>query len=155
MQLFIAILIIIAGFVGGGYAIVQHDNADQIIPLDRVPDGPDGIRNPPKPAPVDDESTMTLSVGETKSLRNSTLMLQGVNDSRCPTGVTCIWAGTVIASLKLTTSTGTENVSIELGKSITTESDRITLVSASYPPAKDDEPIPQESYRLVFTIVPR
>ena len=94
MSLFLAILIVIAGFVGGGYAIVRHE--DNTKPADVTPSGPDGISNLPKPTDKEDGSVVTLALGESGTFNNVTITpTELVSDSRCPKDVQCIWAGTV------------------------------------------------------------
>ena len=76
-----------------------------------------------------------------------------LEDSRCPTGVQCIQAGTVRITLR--TSTGTSSVShdIALGKVLTVGSDDITFVSVNPPHAKDGAPV-VNSYRFTLRVEP-
>ena len=72
-------------------------------------------------------------------------------DSRCPTDVQCIWAGTVKVRTKVWSGLGTSEMLFELGTSMTTEAEEITLVDVS--PAKvSRETIPDSSYRFTFEV---
>lgn len=54
--------------------------------------------------------------------------LEVVQDSRCPIGVQCVWAGTVVLRAMLESGLGKAEQQFELGKPITTEAEEVTLV---------------------------
>ncbi len=70
-------------------------------------------------------------------------------DSRCATGVQCIWAGTVKTSLEYSENGIIKKGTLELNKSITRGSEKITLVSVSPSPTVGKK-ISDSDY--VFTI---
>lgn len=58
-----------------------------------------------------------VKVGETAFINGVRLTLNKiVSDSRCPAGVQCIWAGSVVASVSLKSDTDAETRNIESGK---------------------------------------
>lgn len=96
---------------------------------------------------------VTLRVGESARFSGMSLKLLSVTDeSRCPTGVKCIWAGTVKAKVRIVSGMGTSTATIEIGKTFTTEAEQITVVSVS-PYPKPGEQISQSSYAVTFNVV--
>ncbi|MFA5877332.1 MAG: hypothetical protein WC880_03125 [Candidatus Paceibacterota bacterium] len=75
-------------------------------------------------------------------------------DSRCPTGVQCIQAGTVRVKVEIVSGLGTSTPIIGLGKSITTEAEVITLTTTTPYPARDVSIVPNE-YQFIFTVAKR
>ncbi|WP_240099686.1 hypothetical protein [Thermomonas flagellata] len=57
---------------------------------------------PPTPPPAAAARTLVLDVGETATLDDGSRLtyLRLVNDSRCPPGVQCIWAGDAEIALR-------------------------------------------------------
>jgi hypothetical protein len=97
----------------------------------------------------------TLRSGDTARFKDSSLTLLRVSeDSRCAEGVTCIWAGTLKATIHTATDAGTNTEVIELGKSITTEGEMITLLAATPYPKAGTNILPNE-YRLTFEVTKR
>lgn len=47
-------------------------------------------------------SVITLNIEQITNYQNLLLRLVDIDDSRCPTGVTCIWAGQLIVNLEVT-----------------------------------------------------
>ena len=133
----------------------------------------DNDPNIPKPAdhggPVEQPITtgtitlqygrVTLSPGTFAKFADITIKVVGqVEDSRCPEGVQCIWAGTVNASLDITTSAGTVNKKLTLDQSgsnaVTVGNVTIALVDVKpYPKnPQSSQPISQASYQLTFDV---
>ncbi|MBP6945698.1 MAG: hypothetical protein KBC74_03805 [Candidatus Pacebacteria bacterium] len=75
-------------------------------------------------------------------------------DSRCPTGVACIQAGTVRVKVEIVSGLGTSTPIISLGKSITTEAEVITLTATTPYPARDMS-ITKDEYQFTFTVTKR
>jgi hypothetical protein len=95
---------------------------------------------------------VTLKVGETVHFKdNSITLLRVVDESRCPTGVTCIWAGTVKAEILSVTGMGTSTEKIELGKFLTTEAEKIEVTSVTPYPSKDTS-ISQNEYSVTLEV---
>lgn len=99
----------------------------------------------------------TLKVGQTARLTDARLSVRfnGVaEDSRCPKGVQCVWAGRFVASMTLTrTDDGsTQDLELTLGQPQDVLGYSVTLNAASPSPSKD-QPTPSESdYVLTLTI---
>ncbi len=95
---------------------------------------------------------VTLGVGQTATFPDLTMTLVRVfDDSRCPKGVTCIWAGTIKAEVMVVSGLGTSTSVIEMGKTLTTEAEEIAFVSAE-PYPQEGGSIDGEAYRLVFDV---
>jgi len=77
-----------------------------------------------------------------------------VEDSRCPSDVQCIQAGTVRVSVRILSGVGGSTMTIELGKSVTTEAENITLLEV-VPAPRSSSPIPPGSYIFTFQVRPR
>lgn len=98
---------------------------------------------------------VTLALGQEamfKDIRITPLSI--IEDSRCPTNVQCIQAGTVRVRTQIVSGLGTSTEVIELGKSITTEAETVTLESVT--PAKiTTREISSSDYRLTFLVAKR
>lgn len=102
-----------------------------------------------------DYGKITLKVGETVVFKNQSITLVKVlADSRCPSGVTCIWAGTVNAEVEIITNNRSSLETIELGKSSNVGGIKIELLSVLPSPVKDII-ISSTLYRLTFNVVPQ
>jgi hypothetical protein len=77
--------------------------------------------------------------------------LEVVEDSRCPEGVQCIWAGTVKLLANISKPSGNWSQTLELGKPASIGAEEVTLVSAS-PNPKQGESIPFEKYHFEFDV---
>ncbi|MBU2103969.1 hypothetical protein KKD95_03070 [Patescibacteria group bacterium] len=74
-----------------------------------------------------------------------------LEDSRCPTDVQCIQAGTVRVQTTVTDGLGTSTPEFTLGTTITTEAFTVTLVDVA--PAKvSTTPVTDADYRFTFRI---
>jgi hypothetical protein len=100
----------------------------------------------------------TLAIGQTVSITGENLTVrftEVISDSRCPQGVTCIWAGEASAVVNITDSESTSGkVLIQSGGSGNSQADykayRITFDIQPYPQAgKKTE---KRDYRLLLTI---
>ncbi len=77
--------------------------------------------------------------------------LEVLDDSRCPTDVQCIWAGTVKVRATVTTPGSTGEETMEIGHPV--EKDGYTITFTELTPAPHSgETIPSSSYRFVFTV---
>ena len=77
-----------------------------------------------------------------------------VEESRCPSDVTCIQAGTVRVALLVVSGMGTSTNTMALGDEITTEAETITFVAADPDPISTSS-ISKEAYRLTFMVTKR
>lgn len=110
---------------------------------------------PPTHTPVSyyPYGTITLALNQPAEFKDTVAIrpLAVIEDSRCPIGVQCIWAGTVKLSLKVNVNGVAKTETIQLGQSITAGSDTITLdsVSPSHPKSGTISP---SSYRFTFIV---
>jgi hypothetical protein len=81
--------------------------------------------------------------------------LEVIEDSRCPIDVECIQAGTVRVRTLLTSGLGTANQIFELGQTITTEAEMVTLIAVSPQPNSTEPAIESDDYRFTFEIEKR
>lgn len=72
-----------------------------------------------------------------------------VEDSRCPAGAQCVWAGRLVVETRIDGPDWLERVELTLGEPITVRGHRLTLVSA-VPEPQAEVPIPRTAYRFVF-----
>lgn len=101
---------------------------------------------------------VTLVIGQTAAYDSelSVKFLDVTEDSRCPTGVTCIWAGQVSCSLEVTTPGKTEGVTLTQpgltdaadGRPVGAYTFRFDV--EPYPEAGKD--IQKTAYRLLLTV---
>lgn len=102
-----------------------------------------------------ERETVTARVGQTvRALDVSITPLEIVEDSRCPQDVQCIWAGTIKVRATLVSGLGTSPVTFEIGQSITTEAEFVTLTGVT-PAPKAGEPIDPADYRFTFEVAKR
>lgn len=99
-------------------------------------------------------TTITTYMGGTATgLNVSVSPKQVVSDSRCPSGVQCIWAGTVEVRTVLATAVAHGEHVLTLNKPQTFGDYTVTLVGVS--PVKTQEPIASSSYRFTYRIEKR
>ncbi len=91
---------------------------------------------------------------EVSGLDVSITPLAVLQDSRCPVGVQCIWAGTVKIKARLISGLGIATQEFILGEPITTEAEMITLQSVSPAPTAG-VPISEGDYVFQFEITKR
>lgn len=77
-----------------------------------------------------------------------------LEDSRCPIGVQCIWAGQVRVRAQIDSGLGTAHEEFTVGRTITTEAEAVTLVEVSPTPREGTE-IGKSDYRFIFEIEKR
>lgn len=100
----------------------------------------------------DDLSSHDLKIGETKNISGVAITLQKISeDSRCPIGVTCIWAGRVIAKVHVSIDSNAVDKDIELGSSIEVYGFSISLDDVT-PTPKQGQDIQQSDYRALFSV---
>lgn len=92
-----------------------------------------------------------VSLGEEFKVGNTTITpLTIVEDSRCPADVQCIWAGTFLAEVTITTEGTTENRQLSIGDQISTSHGPLVL-EAVEPQAVSGQEVRPSEYRLIFT----
>ena len=97
------------------------------------------------------EGNFSLKLHESKTIPDAKIVLSKiVEDSRCPIGVQCIWAGTAKAEITIVTTTGTSTEHIELGKSVMVGNNKLTFTDLS-PSPQAGKTIDQNMYECIFT----
>lgn len=91
---------------------------------------------------------------EVSALDVSITPLSVLQDSRCPVGVQCIWAGTVKLKARLSSGLGTATQEFTLGEPITTEVEVVTLKSVAPAPVAGVA-IPEGDYVFQFEVAKR
>jgi hypothetical protein len=100
-----------------------------------------------------------VRIGETAAIADEPLTLtfeQVVEDSRCPTNTTCVWAGTAVTRLELRvgdTASGTVNLQTlsEAQAEAVFQKYRLRLVRLA-PTPRDSSRIPAEQYVLTLIV---
>ncbi len=106
---------------------------------------------PPDSGPT----ALRASIGQQVSaLDVSITPLTVLQDSRCPAGVQCIWAGTVKLTARLSSGLGTATQEFTLGEPITTEAEMITLKEV-FPSPTAGVTIPEGDYVFQFEVAKR
>jgi hypothetical protein len=95
----------------------------------------------------------TLGIGETGQFNGVSIKpLAVTEDSRCPSGVQCIQAGTVKVNIEATLDSGVVRQStVELGKPVKIDTFTVTLVSVD-PQTKANKKIENDDYEFVFEV---
>ena len=107
------------------------------------------------PTPAPKNVTVRTIIGQTvNALDVSITPLSVQDDSRCPIDVQCIWAGTIHVRVTLTSGLGTAHETFEIGSSITTEAEIITLTEAAPYPKAGVSILPSD-YVFTFDVAKR
>lgn len=110
--------------------------------------------DPVAPAPGT-KVTVSAKLGESVTALGETITpVKVLEDSRCPSDVQCIWAGTVRVDGTAQGGMGLGQLTFELGKMNTTEVNSITLVDVK-PYPKSTTTIADEDYVFTFEVVRR
>ncbi len=152
-KLILTVIVLLA--LGGG-TLAWKNAHEAAAPLEQATTTPPVIvTEPDKPAPDDNDTTITLKLGQTGTAQGVSLTPQKpVNDSRCAQGVTCIWAGTVSVEVRLKSPNGESVQTFTMGQAVTTETKSITLIDVSPYPVKD-QTIDPADYRFTFEVKAR
>lgn len=94
-----------------------------------------------------------LAIGSSVTIQGTTIKVIGpVEDSRCPNGVQCVWAGTVGVHVSINSSS--KDTNLILNQPQTVGNAVITLVGVTPGTRSSTQTIAQSDYRLTFTVVP-
>ena len=100
-------------------------------------------------APV---SRISAKIGERRTALGVSITPRAVvSDSRCPVGVTCVWAGTVTVRTSLESGLGIAEQIFELNVPITTEAEEVTLLSVE-PAPREGVSVSPEDYVFTFGV---
>jgi hypothetical protein len=110
-----------------------------------------------RPVSIDSAQEIVLAVGGSRQIAGTevTLTFRAVEDSRCPKGVTCVWAGDAAIELRVTSPTASVSYTLhtndESARRVEHDGLRIQLVSLTPEPAGDEKPR-QEEYRVTLLV---
>lgn len=105
---------------------------------------------------LDQRVYLDATLGETVAAYGVRITPERVlEDSRCPSDVECVWAGTVRLETRLESGVGTATQTFTVGTPITTEAEVVTLVSVLPYPTTPGVTISPEEYRFRFEITKR
>jgi hypothetical protein len=111
--------------------------------------------NPEPHVPPSDSGTITLHLNETGESNGIKITPRAIlEDSRCPSDVQCIQAGTVRITATLTSGLGTGTQEFKLGQPITTEAETVVLQEVRPIKVSTIEVKPSD-YVFVFLITKR
>jgi hypothetical protein len=151
-KLFFTLVVLI--LLGGGFIYFAGQQAS---PLDGITGE---VPTTPGTGATSTPDTTTLvrvetALGSGASALGVTVTPQGLlEDSRCPIGVQCIWAGQVRVRVQIDSGLGTAHEEFTVGRTITTEAEAVTLVEVSPTPREGVEIAPAD-YRFIFEIQKR
>lgn len=139
---------VFAVLVGTGYAYTAYQTAPQ-MPTDTT------ATSTPQQSQPHAYGYVTLKLGELAQFKDISIRpIALVEDSRCPTDVQCIQAGTVRVSVEVVSKTSTSTSVITLNKKFTTEDMAITLTAVT--PGKISTVQNSNSdYRFTFNVMPQ
>ena len=112
------------------------------------------------PGQVDSElgKKFTLAINQTAVIKSDNLSIKfvDINDSRCPTGATCIWAGEARAFVEINGNTGS-NISLTEGGGSANGSENATIGAYTFvfhvrPYPALSHPLTKTEYRLDLTV---
>lgn len=109
----------------------------------------------PGTTPAAGTTRVSVGLAETKSALDVSLTpVEVLEDSRCAQDVQCVWAGRVRLRTHVSSGLGTSEYEFEIGSSLTTEAEEITLVGV-LPSPRSDGPILPGDYLFTFEIQKR
>lgn len=116
--------------------------------------GPNCEFSPCPPSSTVATSTVTLQINQAHTVAGTTLTVTKVlEESRCPSDVTCIQAGRVRVALSINSPSGPSQNELEVGQLVTTETLAITLSDVTPYPISTGT-IGESEYRFTLTIAP-
>jgi hypothetical protein len=145
----IAVILIIGGVATISYiqSIHKVNKEHVVIPIDST--------TPTKPIVVIPYGRTILTMGQTATFSDISIkFLRVTEDSRCPQGVQCIWAGTFRTEIQIVSKKGASTQVIELRKSILTETEIISLLAVAPYPNKGGA-ILASDYSVTFEVTKR
>ncbi len=77
--------------------------------------------------------------------------LKVIEDSRCPAGTSCFWAGTVKIKTRIEVGSASEEVELSLGATVEFMNKKITITNVS-PEASSTGPIAERNYVFTFQV---
>ncbi|MDB5254645.1 MAG: hypothetical protein JWL92_21 [Candidatus Nomurabacteria bacterium] len=157
MKKTLLIILIIVLIVLGGIAASRHEAEAPVI----TPSTTDISTTTPEPTPSTDTRARgperkTIAIGASAEVNGVIIKVNSlVQDSRCPTKVTCIQAGSV--SVKATVSNGTVSTDHEFNSNtrpFAFEGYSIAIVDVTPVPTIAPNAIKLSDYRITFEVIP-
>lgn len=109
----------------------------------------------PAPGPMQFSGEASGGVGSVIRLHDLTIRpVEILEDSRCPQGVRCVWAGRVTARVEIGGRGWSRSETMELGRGVALEDARALRLSAVSPARLQGQPPEPDDYRLTFTLGP-
>ncbi len=147
--------------VDGGFTVPKTGQEPYACTMDAkiCPDGSAVGRSGPNcefavcPGTIPDiATTIVAAVDQTKSISGVTITpLEVLSDSRCPTDVTCVWAGEIKIRLRAESEGTQQTIEIIEGQTVTFSPYQITLTNVD-PSPHTKNPITQSAYRFTFEV---
>lgn len=136
-KLFVTLAIILVVIVAAAY-IVWHEKAVAPVQEEQIISGIN--------------SEVTLKIGQKGKVNDVFITFNGVtSDSRCPTGVQCIWAGEVKVEIRLQQGDKTETQTLSTnGPTLSFEGSTISITDVS--PVKSQEAVTPDMYVVTFQV---
>jgi hypothetical protein len=114
---------------------------------------------PSQPEPQDSSREVVLKLGSPARVPNTNLTIAAeavVEDSRCPTGVSCVWEGDAAIRIRITTpdapaATYTLHTNDQFAREVVHGGSRVRLISVAPHPTATSKPTPDE-YRVTLSI---
>lgn len=135
------------------FAACYHWYTNQPLTLSPTPTGQQATSTPETLTPA--PTTAVIALNERVQVGMIFVTpLEILEESRCPTDVVCIWAGTIRIKARIESSLGDSVVELKIDVPVTTEAETITLVKAD-PAPKAANPTPKSAYRFTITVAER
>ncbi len=148
-------VVLLGLFASGGvlYATYSYMKEPEVA-VAPLPELPTTEEETPTPS-VLPFGKVTLHLGETAVFKGISIRpIAIVEDSRCPMNAKCIWAGTVRVETEIISGLGKSTQVIELGKSVTTEAEEVSLMFVA-PDTMAGVPTEPSAYRLTYSVAER
>jgi hypothetical protein len=101
---------------------------------------------------ITEATTVKVKLGETKFINGVKITLNKiVEDSRCPSGVQCVWAGRVVANVTLKSETDTETIEMTMGQNVYIETYTVKIDDVT-PNKRSTKDIPPQDYTFTFRV---
>lgn len=111
--------------------------------------------SPQGPGPVHFDGEATGGLNRTIRLHDLSIRAtEVVEDSRCPTGVQCVWVGRVVLRTEIRGQGWSRVEDMELGRGIALEDARSLRLSAVEPARTQGAEPPGAAYRFTWTLGP-
>lgn len=136
----IILVVVFTAFAGVAWFVEYY--AKENVSVAPLPSGGDVFPNKEP-----EEGNIVLKLGEKGVFRNISIKpIEVVEDSRCPKDVQCIWAGTLKVRTEILSGLGKSEMVVELGQSVTTEAEEISLLEATSVPG---------DYKFTYSVTKR